>query len=72
MAVRAKSLELSAVSVKSARRKRLRQAFEGWLFIAPVMIGVLACYFVPIVVSLYVSLTNWHGLAPARRRSGRR
>lgn len=69
MAVRARSLEPASTAsthVRSARRKWFRQAFEGWLFIAPVMVGVLAFYFVPIVVSLYVSLTNWDGLTSAQ------
>ncbi len=65
MAVRARPLTLSSARLSAARRRWWRQAFEGWLFIAPVMIGVLAFYFVPIVVSLYVSLTNWDGLTTA-------
>jgi multiple sugar transport system permease protein len=45
-------------------RRRLRRNVEGWIFIAPVMFGVLAFYFVPILVSLYTSFTNWDGLTP--------
>jgi multiple sugar transport system permease protein len=45
-------------------RRRLRRNIEGWIFIAPVMFGVLAFYFVPILVSFYASLTNWDGLTP--------
>jgi len=45
-------------------RRRLRRNVEGWLFIAPVMFGVLAFYFVPILVSLFTSFTNWDGLTP--------
>lgn len=42
--------------------RRARQDLEGWLFISPVVVGVLAFYFVPILVSLYTSFTNWDGL----------
>jgi multiple sugar transport system permease protein len=42
--------------------RRAKQDFEGWLFISPVVAGVLAFYFVPIFVSLYTSFTNWDGL----------
>jgi multiple sugar transport system permease protein len=44
--------------------RRLRRNVEGWLFISPVVFGVLAFYFVPIVVSLFTSFTNWDGLTP--------
>ncbi|MEJ7901501.1 MAG: sugar ABC transporter permease [Thermomicrobiales bacterium] len=42
--------------------RRAKQDFEGWLFISPVVVGVLAFYFVPILVSLYTSFTNADGL----------
>ncbi len=39
---------------------------EGWCFIGPVMLGILAFQFVPILVSMYASLTTWDGMnAPA-------
>lgn len=41
---------------------RTRHNIEGWLFIAPVMFGVLAFYLVPLMVSLATSFTNWDGL----------
>jgi multiple sugar transport system permease protein len=47
-------------------RRRLRRNIEGWLFIAPVVLGVMAFYFVPIVVSLLTSLTDWDGLTSYR------
>lgn len=65
MAVRAKALARPLVRPRVSRR-RLRQNLEGWLFIAPVVVGVLAFYFVPILVSLYASFTNWDGLTPAK------
>jgi multiple sugar transport system permease protein len=43
-------------------RRRLRRNVEGWLFIAPVVVGMLAFYFIPILVSLFTSFTNWDGL----------
>ena len=49
---------------KRARKKRLAQAVTGWLFIAPVMIGILAFQIGPIIVSLLASFTNWDGLTP--------
>ena len=42
--------------------RQARRDIEGWLFIAPVVVGVLAFYFFPILVSLYTSFTNWDGL----------
>lgn len=42
--------------------RRARRDLEGWLFISPVVVGVLAFYFVPIIVSFYTSFTNWDGL----------
>lgn len=38
----------------------------GWLFIGPVILGVLAFQFVPIGISMATSLTNWTGLSPSR------
>ncbi|MGH2533036.1 MAG: carbohydrate ABC transporter permease [Thermomicrobiales bacterium] len=64
MAVEAKILERTVVRRRISRR-RLRQHLEGWLFIAPVAVGVLAFYFVPILVSLYTSFTNSDGLTRA-------
>jgi len=41
---------------------RWRRHFEGWVFIGPVIIGIMAFQIVPILVSMYASLTNWNGL----------
>jgi multiple sugar transport system permease protein len=52
-----------------ARRGLSQQALrnlEGWLFILPVVIGVLGFYLIPIGVSLYTSFTNWDGLTAHR------
>jgi len=61
MAVRAKALARPAIQPRISRR-RLRQNIEGWLFILPVMIGVVAFYVVPLLVSFYTSFTNADGL----------
>lgn len=45
---------------------RLRANVEGWLFIAPVIFGVIAFQFFPIAVSIYASFTDWDGVNPAR------
>ncbi|HVL24232.1 MAG TPA: sugar ABC transporter permease [Thermomicrobiales bacterium] len=42
--------------------RQARRDIEGWLFILPVAIGVLAFYVGPILVSLYTSFTNSDGL----------
>lgn len=65
MAARARMLVRPASRPRLARR-RLRQNLEGWLFISPVVVGVLAFYFVPLLISLYASFTNWDGLTPAK------
>ena len=55
---------LSRPATGGLSRRRLRRNVEGWLFVAPVMFGVLAFYFIPILVSLYTSFTNSDGLTP--------
>jgi multiple sugar transport system permease protein len=35
---------------------------EGWMFIGPVIGGILAFQLVPILVSVYASLTEWDGM----------
>jgi len=60
MDVQTKTPSRSIVMPRLSRRAK--QDFEGWLFISPVVVGVLAFYFVPILVSLYTSFTNADGL----------
>lgn len=38
--------------------RQAKRDIEGWLFIAPVTVGILAFYIGPILVSLYTSFTN--------------
>jgi multiple sugar transport system permease protein len=47
-----------------ATNKGLRRTIVGWMFIGPVILGVIAFQFVPVLVSLYASLTDWSGLSP--------
>jgi multiple sugar transport system permease protein len=49
---------------RALRRIRSSQNVEGWLFIAPVVVGVVAFQLFPILVSMYASLTRWSGLNP--------
>jgi multiple sugar transport system permease protein len=44
--------------------QRWRHNLEGWIFIGPAIIGILAFQFVPILVSMYASLTKWDGMNP--------
>jgi multiple sugar transport system permease protein len=52
-----------ATGTKTGRGKPRRQNLAGWLFIGPVIFGVLAFQIVPVVASLGVSMTNWTGLS---------
>jgi len=51
-----------ATGTTRRRSKPRRQNLAGWLFIGPVIFGVLAFQIVPVVASLGVSMTNWTGL----------
>lgn len=43
-----------------------RRNFEGWMFIGPVIFGIFAFQLIPILVSIYASLTRWDGMNPPR------
>ncbi|RZT27551.1 carbohydrate ABC transporter membrane protein 1 (CUT1 family) [Kribbella sp. VKM Ac-2569] len=50
---------------KPKRRTKVkpkRQNLAGWLFVGPVILGVLFFQLAPVAASLVVSLTNWSGL----------
>ena len=47
----------------TSRRRHRRQAFEGWLFIAPVVVGIAVFQMVPVMVSVYASFTDWSGMS---------
>lgn len=58
---------MATMAVTRRRRRhiswmRLQEHIYGWLFIMPVVIGVLLFQFYPILVSIYASMTNWTGL----------
>ncbi|MGW1343936.1 carbohydrate ABC transporter permease [Kribbella sp. NPDC002412] len=48
------------------RRARRRQTLVGWLFISPIVVGVVAFQFFPILVSIGASLTDWNGISAPR------
>lgn len=35
---------------------------QGWLFIGPLILGIVAFQVVPVIVSLYASVTDWDGM----------
>ncbi|MGW0229300.1 carbohydrate ABC transporter permease [Actinopolymorpha singaporensis] len=47
-----------------ARSARRRRNLTGWLFISPIVVGVVAFQFFPIFVSMAASLTKWDGISP--------
>lgn len=56
----------TTAAVSNERSARLRQNLTGWLFIAPVVFGVVAFQFFPILVSMAASLTAWNGISAPR------
>jgi multiple sugar transport system permease protein len=48
------------------RRVRIRDAVRGWLFIGPLILGILAFQAVPVAVSIFASFTNWDGITTPR------
>ena len=68
---------MNAVAETDARRgSRKRRAprkgllggrfgkYEGFLYIAPLILGIAAFQLFPIIVSVYMSFTQWDGIAP--------
>jgi multiple sugar transport system permease protein len=53
-------------SRRSVERARLdeRESVIGWLFVAPALIGLIVFLVVPILMTTWVSFTNWSGLRP--------
>ena len=56
------SLTLNQSGSRRLSWLRMQEHVYGWLFIMPVVIGVMFFQFYPILVSVYASLTNWTGL----------
>ena len=50
---------LTLKSVKSRRKFLGSEAFYGYLFISPMMLGFLLVMLFPLVYSIYMSLTDW-------------
>src|SRR5690606_21638824 len=48
------------------RQRPKRQNLAGWLFVGPVIVGVLFFQIAPVIASFGVSLTNWTGLRTPR------
>jgi multiple sugar transport system permease protein len=55
---------LMARTATATRRPRRWSQYEGYLFIAPLLVGILAFIFIPIVVSLVMSFTKWDIITP--------
>lgn len=53
---------LSGPVSRTRSRRALRRTLQGWLFIGPLILGILAFQFIPILVSLFASFTDWTGL----------
>lgn len=50
-------------STTRRKRRRLRRAAQGWLFIGPVVLGTLLFNALPMLPTFYTSLTQWDGLS---------
>lgn len=46
------------------RAKKRQQNFEGWAFVTPIVVGIVLFQLIPILVSMYSSLTSWDGIRP--------
>jgi multiple sugar transport system permease protein len=53
----------STVDLNDVKRARRKQNLTGWLFISPIVVGVVAFQFFPILVSIVASLTDWNGIS---------
>lgn len=47
---------------KPGRRRRAEHAGIGWLFTAPVLIGLLVFVAIPIILTVWVSFRDWNGI----------
>lgn len=60
--VRQATAPAAPVRREAARRARRRMTLYGWLFIGPLILGILAFQGIPVVVSIFTSFTNWDGI----------
>lgn len=53
----------------TALRARLStsETFAGWVFVAPVLVGLAVFLILPIAIAFYISFTDWNGLVPPGR-----
>lgn len=54
----------SASKSESAASQQRQEAIAGYLFLAPAIIVFLVFLIIPIIFSLFVSLTDWNGITP--------
>ena len=60
-----------AATTSSLSKLRKREERLGWLFVTPVVLGILIFQLYPTLFSLYVSFTEWNLLTPMRWIGGR-
>jgi multiple sugar transport system permease protein len=50
--------------LRSSPRMRRLAKYEGFLYVAPLLLGIVAFQAIPIFVSIYMSFTDWDGITP--------
>src|SRR5688572_26880182 len=60
-----------AANRSSISKLRRSEELLAWLFVTPVLLGILIFQLYPTIFSLYVSFTEWNLLTPMRWISGR-
>ena len=53
-------MKVKAAKTKDANRKTIRENLVAYSFLLPSLVGVLCFSMIPLVISLYVSLTDWN------------
>lgn len=61
---------LIAKTKTRARRLGWRENYVGWLYCAPIIIGILAFTLVPIILSLYSTSLDWNGFRSIFKAKG--
>lgn len=56
----------AAGPIRRAHSMRRKEAMTGYLFILPAMIGLLVFFALPTVRALFISLTDWNLMRPAK------
>ena len=60
-----------AANTSSLTKLRRREERLAWLFVTPIVLGILIFQLYPTLFSLYVSFTEWNLLTPMRWIGGR-